>query len=207
MKNGLLIEHRQTLNRPFLMSERVSLVPMDPSTDAEYVCRWFNDPEVTYFMFYGQLPLNLERTRKLLELQNDGKENLVFMIVLKDGGLKIGLTGLYDIDWISRRSEFRILIGNKSIWGKGYGAEVTELLTWFGFDRLNMNRIDLGVTSLNKNAIKTYQNAGYEHEFTRKDYMYRNSRYYDANFMVIFHSTYEKKFSAKHAKRFGLQNK
>lgn len=203
MKSGATDRESRFSSRPFLEGELISLVPMEPTADAEPAYRWLNDPEVTYFMFYGQRPLNLEQTRKFLESQNSEAENMVFTITDKKNGSKIGLAGLYGIDWISRRCEYRILIGEKSAWGRGYGTEVTELLTWFGFDRLNMNRIDLGVTALNEGAIKAYRHAGYEHEFARKDYMYRNGCYYDVSFMTIFRTHYDDKFSAKHKKRFG----
>src|SRR3989344_46939 len=195
----------QKENRPFLMSERLSLVPVDPAIDAEYIYRWLNDPEVTYFMFYGQRPLNIERARKFLEAQDDPQQNMVFMVVNKKNKRKIGFAGLYGIDWIGRRAEFRILVGEKAMWGQGYGTEVTELLTWFGFDRLNMHRLDLGVTSENKRGSKAYERAGYIYEFSRKDFMYRNGRYYDADYMAIFRDVYEKKFAATHAKRFGVR--
>lgn len=188
--------------KPFLQSEHATLVPLQPEADAPEVMRWLNDPEVTYFMFYGQRPLNLSRAQKFLEAQDDSNVNIVFMICDRKRGNKIGLAGLYGIDWIARRAEFRILIGDKNMWGKGYGTEVTELLTWFGFDRLNLRRVDLGVTAENKGAIKAYAKAGYAHECTRKDFLYRNGRYYAVHYMAIYRDEYDKKFAKAHAARF-----
>ncbi|MDP3729468.1 MAG: GNAT family protein [bacterium] len=189
---------------PFLSSDKIVLRPLDPQKDAADVMRWINDPEVTQFMFYGQLPSHYEHTTAFLRaMDNPEHTNIVFTVLDAATKKSIGFAGLYEIDWISRRAEFRILIGEKDFWGKGYGTEITQLLTWFGFDRLNLNRIDLGVTSDNKGAITTYTRAGFVYEFTRKQFMYRNSRYYDADFMVLFRDQYYDKFFEEHNKKYG----
>ncbi|MDP3784897.1 MAG: GNAT family N-acetyltransferase [bacterium] len=190
---------------PFLSGQKVLLRPIEPEKDAANVTRWVNDPEVTYFMFYGQLPLSLAEAKKFLDTEGNSHHALTFIVSDKKTGREIGFAGLYEIDWISQRAEFRVLLGEKDFWSKGCGTEISELLTWFGFDRLNLHRIDLGVTSNNKGAIRAYEKAGYEYEFTRTDFMYRNSIWYDADFMVMFRDRYYKKFFKAHQKKFGVK--
>ena len=95
-----------------------------------------------------------------------------------------------------------MLIGEKDFWGGGYGTEITELITYYGFDRLNLNRIYLGYTADNKAAGKVYQKAGYVFEGTLKKDIYRNSKYYDSIRMAILRKDYYEKFYKLHSERF-----
>src|SRR3989344_9311206 len=110
---------------------------------SQLIAGWVNDGSVTYFMFTGQKPQSRQQIFNDFKKQLDAQDNAIFLI----GDLKtkklIGYAGLYDIHPTARKAEFRILIGEKDFWGKGYGTEAIELITYYGFDRLNLNRIYL----------------------------------------------------------------
>lgn len=55
----------------------------------------------------------------------------------------------------------RILIGEKSMRGKGIGTELINKLTEYGFNKLRAKRIALNVYSWNIGAIKCYEKAGF----------------------------------------------
>lgn len=55
----------------------------------------------------------------------------------------------------------RILIGEKSMRGKGIGTELINKLGNYAFDELNKSEIILNVYSWNIGAIKCYEKAGY----------------------------------------------
>jgi RimJ/RimL family protein N-acetyltransferase len=82
------------------------------------------------------------------------------------------------------------------------GTEVTEILTYYGFDRLNLNRIYLGFTAENKGAGKAYEKAGYRQEGILKEDIYRNSRYYDSVRMAILRKDYYKDRHNEHKLKF-----
>ena len=179
----------------------IDLRPIE-ETDIPDLARWLNDPNITHYMFYGQKPMNLAQTRTMILDQVMASNNTVFLIVDRKS-VPVGFCGLYDIHASARQAAFRILIGEPSHWKKGIGTEVTELLTWYGFDRLNLHRIWLGVTSGNTGAIKAYEKAGYTVEGTLRDDLYRNGRYYDSIRMAILRPEYEEKFSQAYQARFG----
>ena len=168
---------------------------------SKQVAQWVNDEAVTYYMFTGQKPMNQDQVATWFKKDLESG-NLIFLIYDKKTKKPIGYAGLYDFNWIARKAEFRILIGEKAFWGKGYGTEVTELLTFYGFDRLNLNRIYLGYTSANKGALKAYEKSGFTHEGILKEDIYRNSAYYDTVRMAILRGDYYKKFYKVHVKRF-----
>ncbi len=189
-------------NKPyFLKSERVFLRPVEPE-DFAFLHRWFNDDAVTQYLFYGQTPKNLEETKKMFEEQVLAGD-LLFVVAHRETGDPIGLTGLHEIHASSRSASFRIFIGEEEYRGKGFGTEITELMTYYGFDRLNLHRISLGYTAANEAAGRVYEKAGYVQEGVLRDSIYRNSRYYDSISMAILRNDYYKNYFEIHEKRFG----
>jgi len=186
----------------FLQSERTCLRPVE-TADVPLIARWLNNPAITKFMFYGQLPMNLEQATDMVMGQVRSSHNTVFMVCDRRTKRPIGFAGLYDIHLTAHKADFRILLGERRSWGKGIGTEVTELLTFYGFDRLNLHRLALGLTAENKGARRTYEKAGYVLEGTLRDDIYRNGRYYDSLKMAILREDYLATRYVKHQKRFG----
>jgi RimJ/RimL family protein N-acetyltransferase len=112
-------------------------------------------------------------------------------IVDQETDKHIGITGIHSISWIARSGEFRVLIGEKEYWGKGYGTETTQLMVAYGFEILNLHKVWLGVNSDHVGAIRTYERAGFAREGELRDEIYRNSRYYNAVRMSILRDEYQ----------------
>ena len=188
----------------FIASERVELRPFEEG-DIDDFCVWLNDREVTHFMFYGQTPWTKEQVSEFVLGQINNPNNVIFIALDRESGNSIGFCGIYDWHRTGRRAEMRILIGAKEIWGKGIGTEIVELLTWYGFDRLNLHRMYLGFTAANSAAGRAYEKAGYEHEGVLRDDIYRNGQYYDSVRMGLLRPQYYDKYVDEHRKRFALE--
>lgn len=188
----------------FLRGERVFFRPIQ-TEDVLLIYQWFNDPITTYFMFTGQKPETLDQIKKLVEDRVQSEHNTIFIVVNKNTNEAIGLVGLYEINYTARKAEMRIIIGNENFRGRGYGTEITELITYYGFDRLNLNRIYLGVTDENIGGINAYKRAGYVYEGTLKQDVYRNSQYYDGIRMAILREDYYKNLYSKHKEKFSVK--
>ncbi len=172
---------------------------------ANLLSKWVNDEIVTYYMFTGQKPLNKKQIEGNLKNDLSSCRNVIFLIVDSRSEKPIGYAGLYEINEISRKAEFRILIGEKDFWNRGYGSEVCEMVTFYGFDRFNLNRIYLGFTASNKAAQSAYEKAGYKYEGTLKQDIYRNSQYYDSIRMAILRDDFYKTYYEDFAKRLRLK--
>jgi len=188
----------------FLRGERVVLRPLAPE-DATLLASWVNDDEVTYFMFTGQRPAGVAQLGDEIRRQINDPAHAVFMVEDKASGEPIGTAGLYDLHATARKAEFRILLGAKEFWNRGYGTEVTELLTFYGFDRLNLNKVWLGVIAENAGAVRAYEKAGFRVEGRLRQELYRNSRHYDAIRMSVLRDEYYPATWQDHVKRFGRQ--
>lgn len=151
-------------------------------SDLETLARWVNDPEVMA-LTGPYTPIPMGKQRRWYENLLADESTHVFAIEAIAENRLIGTCGLYDIHWRIRKAELRIRIGDKDVWGKGYGTESTRLLTDFGFSDLNLHRIFLSVFAHNERAIRLYQKCGFQHEGVMKDHGYTDGRYTDVVYM------------------------
>lgn len=189
----------------FLKGKKIFLRPIETKELPKIVPlleKWVNDEIVTHYMFTGQRPKNARQVISDFKKEIEAEDNAVFLVVDIKSKKPIGYAGLYDINFTARKAEFKIIIGETNFWGRGCGTEATEILAYYGFDRLNLNRIYLGFTANNEGAGRAYEKAGYCYEGTLKEDIYRNSRYYDSIRMAVLRKDYYKEFYKSHAERF-----
>ena len=184
--------------RLFLSSGHVNLSRLIPS-DARWLETWVNDPVTTHYMATGRTPVAPGQLAAQIEAWKEPADWPFAIVLAPDDSAwgsppqdvdPIGTVGLYGVDWLSRKAEFRILIGAPYC-GKGHGTAATKAMVAFGFDRLNLHRIWLGVTSDNIRARIAYENAGFIGEGTLIDDLYRDGIYYHSTRMAITRPRYE----------------
>src|SRR5690349_4612069 len=110
------------------------------SEDASLYIRWFADPDVTLFMDVKN-PRSLQQQQRWLEDMAASEHDMVWSVVLKETGQVIGDTGLHQIDWRHRQAYSRLLLGDRSLWSKGYGSEVVALRTRYAFLELGLEKV------------------------------------------------------------------
>jgi RimJ/RimL family protein N-acetyltransferase len=99
-----------------------------------------------------------------------------------------GSVGLMHIDWISRKAEIGIMIGEKRFWNKGYGTEAMRLILKHGFETLNLHRLYLRVFSDNPGAIRAYEKAGFVLEARMREAHFAEGQYKDDLMMSVLRS-------------------
>jgi RimJ/RimL family protein N-acetyltransferase len=87
---------------------------------------------------------------------------MCFAIHEIDSDEVIGMSALTDIDAGAGSALFRIVIGEKDRWGRGYGTEATRLVVREAFERLNLREVRLEVFRHNPRARSAYAQVGFE---------------------------------------------
>jgi RimJ/RimL family protein N-acetyltransferase len=151
--------------------------------DARWLETWVNDPATTRYMATGRTQTTVDMLAAQIAAWKEPLD-WPFAIVVEGYEDPIGTVGLYNVDWITRKAEFRILIG-EIYCGKGWGTIATRLAVRFGFERLHLNRIWLGVTAANARACRAYKKAGFLWEGLLVDDLYRDGHYYNSVRMAI----------------------
>jgi RimJ/RimL family protein N-acetyltransferase len=147
---------------------------------------WFNDPEVTRYMFRGVFPNTREQQLAFYESVVTTSDNdLVLAIVTEPENEHVGTIGLHRIDWINRSAEFGIVIGEASARGRGIGTEATWLICRHGFQRLNLHRIWLGVFASHTSAVAMYERLGFVREGVMREEILRDDKREDKLIMGL----------------------
>jgi RimJ/RimL family protein N-acetyltransferase len=183
-------QRRETIPNAFLTGPRVYLRGAVPE-DAAICAPWFNDPEVNRYIATGRRPNSVEHSRKLIAGAMDSERDVMFAVIERSSGSYIGNAGLHRIHPVYRSAMFGIVIGVPALWHRGYGTEVTALVTAYAFSRLNLNRVELEVVAANARAQRIYERVGYRVEGTRRQAMYIEGRYEDVTLMAIIRAEWE----------------
>lgn len=120
----------------------------------------------------------------------DFGSNIYFTIVEIDTKKPVGRCTLSDIDYVNKKCNCSLYIGDVASQNKGYGTEAMRLLMKYAFDDLNLNRIGTWVFDFNKGAIKCFKRCGMKVEGIMRDGVYRNGKYHDVYFMGVLKSEY-----------------
>jgi diamine N-acetyltransferase len=151
---------------------------------------WLNDPEVRRYLSTS-MPISQAAEEHWFEnmLKRPPEEqSLGIEIKDQDGWKLIGNCGFFDINWRTRSAEVGLFIGEKSLWNKGYGTEVMQLLLQHGFGTLNLNRIYLRVDTENLGGVRAYEKAGFIQEARLRQADFREGRYCDDLIMSVLRS-------------------
>jgi RimJ/RimL family protein N-acetyltransferase len=174
----------------FLRGRAIDLVALTRDDLASYR-RWLDDSRVTEFLEMGARPTRDADCEAFWRLASEAEDAVVFAIAERKGGKTVGTCGLYLIQWMARRAQFNILIGEPSAWDRGYGTEAARLILAYAFDVLNLNSVQLGVNADNARAVRSYEKVGFVHEGMRRQFVYRNGRYYDSVMMSVLRDEYQ----------------
>ncbi len=81
-------------------------------------------------------------------------------------------------DVYQKSAEIGYWIG-EPFWGKGIATKAVELITQYGFDLLDLNRIYSGVFEYNTASMKVLINNSYEKEGIFRSAIFKNNKVYD----------------------------
>lgn len=175
---------------PFLSGKKVDLCPVSKE-NMEILQKGYNDPDVRDAMFM-YFPLTEKDTENKIEAMVKDEKAINLIIVDKETKNPVGHIALVHPDWVSGMVTFYIVLLDKAVWGKGLGTEATKLIVDYGFNMLNLNRIQLHVNAENEPAKAVYKKIGFKHEGTLRQAMYKNNRYYDFWLMSILAEEFNK---------------
>jgi RimJ/RimL family protein N-acetyltransferase len=167
------------------LSEPLYLRALEVS-DMERCYKWHNDRTlyetlVGYFHFV---------TKGTEQAWLDGKRafserEINLAICLKGSDKHIGNIYLREIDWISRRAQLEIFIGDSEERSKSYGQSAIRQLLSYAFSGLGLKRIYLDVLADNKQAIHVYEKCGFSGEGRLKNHVFKQGGWKDVIVMGI----------------------
>lgn len=153
--------------------------------DAESFYEWFNDTEATAGLGV-RYPVSMRTEREWVERGAVPSYAGAHFAVETHEGRLLGTCGLYGTSSPENRSaELGVALVDKTQWGKGYGTDTVRTLCRFGFEEMNLHRIELLVFAQHTYAIRAYERAGFVREAVARQAHWGDGRYYDDVYMSL----------------------
>jgi RimJ/RimL family protein N-acetyltransferase len=153
--------------------------------------QWMNDFEVTRTLALFPSPMTDELEQKWYESTATNSEQPIFTVYERATMRPIGTTSLQVVDWVHRRAEWGIAIGEADARGKGYGTETAHLMLDYAFTALGLNSVSLHVYEFNFPARKAYANAGFIESGRMRQARWYAGRFWDVILMDCLASEFE----------------
>jgi len=160
------------------------------------VSRWYRDPEVARLTRYQTRPMPREEVERFFQTRLLGSDSVAYAIHVRLTDRLIGLTTFSSLDADNGSVLFHITLGERDIWGQGYGTEAASLMLAHAFERLGLHRVGLSVFSFNERAIRSYEKAGFRIEGRLRDAIARDGRYWDEIQMGALRPEWLERFTA-----------
>lgn len=148
---------------PIRVGEKVRLQKHLAEDENAFV-RWYTDPDIAYVLRHDLRPLTEYQARGYFSsiVLPSSAHGTAWAIHENQSGQLIGTTAITEVDEASGECLFRIVIGEKSAWGHGYGTDATRLVVAEAFERFNLHTVNLEVFDHNKRAQRSYLRVGFQ---------------------------------------------
>ena len=156
------------INLDEFQSDRISFfVLLTENITDEYI-NWLNDPAVNQFLesrYQIQDKKSVEQYVAACLANND----ILLGIWCKKNERHIGNIRVHSFNIRHKTAEVGILIGDKSVWGKGYATESLLLLNKLCSRNTEIRKLTAGCYGKNQGSRKAFLKAGYTEEGIRKE--------------------------------------
>ena len=187
------------------MGERVLLRRHAPANLAVFQ-RWYSDPEVARLTRYQDGPMRPDEIERFFAARVIGPDTFTMAIHLHASDRLIGSCAFSQLDSDNGSALYHITIGEKDMWGRGYGTEATDLMLEHAFTRLGLHRIGLSVFSFNERAIRSYQKSGFAIEGRAREAIWRGGRFWDEIAMSVLESEWRTRHAPRRSERAPAQD-
>ena len=170
---------------PTLETDRLILRKMTLD-DAEAVFAYASDPEVSRYVIW-ETHRSVEDSKACLELvlekyRNGGDPD--WGIVYKGDHCFVGTCGIVGVNAEHARAELGYAL-SRDYWGRGIMVEAVRAMIRFGFERMDLNRIEARCIIENTASARVMEKAGMAYEGTLRQREYIKGAYRDIELYAI----------------------
>ena len=149
-----------------LLSSRLRLRALEATDlNATYLA-WLNDPTVNCYLETRFLPQTMESLQAYWQAHRDDPSSPWFAICLAEDDRHIGNIKLGPIQWLHRRADLSLFIGDRNCWGQGLASEAIALVRDWAFNELDLQKLNAGVYAGNFGSRRAFEKCGFALEGT-----------------------------------------
>jgi RimJ/RimL family protein N-acetyltransferase len=174
--------------KDLLKGRRIRLSAADPEELTKAYSTWNRDSEFNRLLDARPLRwFSAKASKEALEKEFAREADALFLFTIRDleDDRLLGDVGLEVTEWNAGDAYVGIGIGDRELWGRGYGTEAMNLALGFAFTELNLRRVTLTVFEYNPRAVRSYEKAGFRHEGRKRQALCREGKRWDEIYMGI----------------------
>lgn len=177
---------------PILRTDRLILRPMQVS-DAEDMFRYARREDVTTYLLWSPHPSRqyTEDYLRYIQRRYALGEFYDWAVVERESGKMIGTCGFTRFDFPHNAGEIGYVL-NPDYHGKGYGTEAALRVLRFGFEKLDLHRIEAKFMQGNAASLHVMEKLGMTLEGYRRDGMYVKNVYRTIGVCSILKNEFKK---------------
>jgi RimJ/RimL family protein N-acetyltransferase len=147
-----------------IATERLVLRLLAPE-DALVMYAIFSDPEVMRYGAGSPWTTMEQADEYLVKGAEDLSRGTALRvgIALQSTGMLVGQAALWAFSEQNRRCDIGYSLAREH-WGKGYASEAVRALLGYGFDRLDLNRVEADIDPRNAASARVLERLGFERE-------------------------------------------
>ena len=147
---------------------------------------WLNSPDVTRFLASQNWPISPEDQLNYLKNTRKSKQRLLLSIIDRASSNHIGVGSLGSIDYINRRAEVSLIIGEAEYRDGIRALECLSMLTEIGLVKLNLNKLVVTSLSISLAGLKIDSAIGYRECGRWHEHAFIDGNYVDCVLMELF---------------------
>ena len=173
-------------------TERLILRRFEYTDDTAMLKYWVADEKIQSLYsepFYS----TKEEVKELLDKYIDSYEKPDYYrwaIIDKNCGECIGQIAYFLVDNKNHFAEIEYCIGSE-FQCRGYATEATKAIIAFGFDKINLHKVQICTKTINQPSKRVIEKCGFTYEGTLRDYFFMNGEYVGRHYFSILRSEYE----------------
>lgn len=160
--------------------------------DYQISVKWRNDDSITNLLGGSKWFVSMETEKQWVQNAIMQNKDIRLAICTVEKDIYIGNIYLTGIDYLNRKAQTQILIGNREYWNNGYGTEAMRLLLEYAFNYKNLRRLEAVVLEDNIGSRKMHEKLGYKKEGILRQSVYKNGQYKNQILYALLKTEYEK---------------
>lgn len=173
-------------------TERLILRKFKYTDDKNMLKYWISDPAIQ--SMYGEpIYTTKQQVKELLDKYIGGYEKNDYYrwaVIFKETGECIGQIAYFLVDSNNHFAEIEYCIGS-CFQRKGLATEATKAVINYGFDMMNLHKVQICHKSINIASQKVIEKCGFVNEGTLRDFFYMEGQYADRVYYSILREEFK----------------
>ena len=173
------MNQREMNEWPVLETERLELRLME-ADDLAFVFQHFSSIEINRYLLDEEPVQTMEQAQEIIDfyIPPEGRLHNRWILTLKEDGTPIGTCGFHKWDQRNHHAEIGYDLGTAH-WGKGYMTETLQAALLYGFEKMELNRIEAIVYPENTASLRLLERLGFQKEGLLRQFFRHGKQYYD----------------------------